>query len=47
MDLFLLKKVVILTCRYILVDMEKLIIREWSEADRQREKLLEQGRKAL
>lgn len=27
--------------------MEKLIIREWSEADRPREKLLEQGRRAL
>lgn len=27
--------------------MEKLIIREWSEADRQREKLLDQGRRAL
>src|SRR5690606_11146801 len=27
--------------------MEKLIIREWSEADRPREKLLEQGRRHL
>lgn len=34
-------------CRYILVVMEKLIIREWSEADRPREKLLDQGRRAL
>ena len=33
--------------RYILVFMKKLIIREWSEADRPREKLLEQGRRAL
>lgn len=33
--------------RYILVVMEKLIIREWSEADRPREKLLDQGRRAL
>lgn len=31
----------------MLVDMEKLVIREWSEADRPREKLLEQGRRAL
>jgi DNA repair protein RadC len=46
-DLFLLKKIVTLTYRYILVVMEKLIIREWSEADRPREKLLEQGRRAL
>ncbi len=46
-SLFLLKKIVTLVCRYILVDMEKLIIREWSEADRPREKLLEQGRRAL
>lgn len=33
--------------QYILVVMEKLIIREWSEADRPREKLLDQGRRAL
>lgn len=46
-DLVLLKKIVTLVCRYILVVMEKLIIREWSEADRPREKLLEQGRRAL
>lgn len=32
---------------YILIAMGKLIIREWSEADRPREKLLKQGRRAL
>src|SRR5690606_7551047 len=46
-DLFLLTEIVTLTYRYMLVVMEKLIIREWSEADRPREKLLEQGRRAL